>query len=484
MGNKISKTRKICLFATLGVLLGCVMLTTAKYGVKKYRERMPVMYLQRMILSPDTENVDGESTELVQRILGDIYGKKPQIQEDMEVDQAKIIYLGGEKMAEERGLCMDGITENGYLIAHGISNVYLFAKSQTGFTRGIFRISDYAEENGRYLGDESIMADSGLDIPSDILVGSRPIEEYKIVISSHKKQALEAARLLQRYIAESSGRCLEITEKQGDYPTLTLISDAKTGDEPISIDGGEIIIQGQSWEECIEHIQLFANCYLGWAFAGEEREHVLSHAGVLNITDRSYHVEGEPWMLEREPIICLWKTNVARGEFYSPNASLKSELLSYSDDQLYEYIKMMKYMGFTGIQVTDMCSAWAAYGGYEYVQDRLRYMADVAHSLDMKFTLWVWGAEFEGYGWVDNTVSYYDKSISDFAYENPRAIETFQKYYSIYAQLADCSDRVIMHFNDPGNLVTQEDIAYFAGMFRDMVKSINPLLDFGVSCYT
>lgn len=134
--------------------------------------------------------------------------------------------------------------------------------------------------------------------------------------------------------------------------------------------------------------------------------------------------------------------------------ALNSEVLSFSDDQLYQYIKTMKYCGFTGIQVTDMCSAWAAYGGPEFVHERLRYMADVSHSLDMKFTLWVWAAEFTGYGWVDNMVSYYDKDLSEFAYENPQALATFDKYYSIYAELADCSDRVIAHFHDSGNLET------------------------------
>ena len=70
------------------------------------------------------------------------------------------------------------------------------------------------------------------------------------------------------------------------------------------------------------------------------------------------------------------------------------------------------------------------YGGYEFVQQRIRFMADAAHSLGMKFTLWVWGAEFTGYGWVDDTVEYFDYSKYVYSYEDPKALATFEKYYA------------------------------------------------------
>lgn len=157
--------------------------------------------------------------------------------------------------------------------------------------------------------------------------------------------------------------------------------------------------------------------------------------------------------------------------------------MSFSEDQLYEYVKMLKFCGFTGIQVTDMCSAWAGADGYEYVHERIRILADAAHSLGMKFTLWVWGAEFTGYGWVDNSVTYEILEGTNFVYENPDAVATFEKYYSIYAELADCCDRLIIHYYDPGNLTKSEDIAYFAGMLRDKFYAVNPDVDFGISCW-
>lgn len=311
---------------------------------------------------------------------------------------------------------------------------------------------------------------------SQITIGSSPIEEYTIY---HDLKSGAAASELRQLIYGACGTELDIslgsTVEKG-------ISVKVNGENAIHIQDGNIEICGKDKASCMENVRIFANMYLGYAFVGESRQHILTTNSILTIPETVQEYE-DVWMKEREPIICLWKTNVARGTYPDMNVSLKSELLSFSDDQLYEYVKMMKYCGFTGIQVTDMCSAWAQYGGYEFVQDRIRYMADAAHSLGMKFTLWVWGAEFEGYGWVDHSVVFYtDPTIP--SRELPAAIETFEKYYSIYAQLADCSDRIIMHFNDPGKLHTSQDIGYFANMFREKCLAVNQELDFGVSCYT
>ena len=100
----------------------------------------------------------------------------------------------------------------------------------------------------------------------------------------------------------------------------------------------------------------------------------------------------------------------------------------------------------------------------------------------MKFTLWVWGAKFSGFAWTDDTVSY-EAGESGFAYDNPQTLATFEKYYSIYAELADCCDRVISHYYDPGELTLAEDVAFFAKMLRDKFLAVNPDIDFGVSCW-
>lgn len=116
------------------------------------------------------------------------------------------------------------------------------------------------------------------------------------------------------------------------------------------------------------------------------------------------------------------------------------------------------------------------------MHERLRMLADAAHSLDMKFTLWVWGAQFDDFSWVDNSVTYLPGEYA-YAYENPAVQETFEKYYSIYAELADCCDRVIAHYYDPGNLHTVEDVAYFAKMLADKFHAVNPDIDFGIDSW-
>ncbi len=296
------------------------------------------------------------------------------------------------------------------------------------------------------------------------------------------KDGRKAIRELKKYIYIKTGEKLKNSnapERQNHKITIAITEDAAK--EKISLSQGNVTLYGTDSEDCVKTVRAFANMYLGFMFAGEDRQKTVS-GDIHNPEDDLYN--DTPWMEKREPIVCLWKTNVPRGQYYNPNANLNSEVLTYSDDMLYEYVKMMKACGFNGIQVTDMCSAWAQYSGYEFVHDRLRFMADAAHSLGMNFTLWVWGAEFDGYGWVDDSVVYSDPAKYKYSYECPSAYETFDKYYDIYAELADCSDRVIMHFDDPCKLDHSEEVATYAKLFRDKCREKNPSINFGISDYT
>ena len=328
----------------------------------------------------------------------------------------------------------------------------------------------------------------------EIYVGSRRIDEFEI---QARGAASVPAEHLADYIEKVSGVRLKVKAFSLSENRINIVKDATMTPSRNAIEiYDDITIRGRNAEELEEQVRIFANTFMGIAFAGEDREHVLKQAGdeihvqaVRNSrvdmgTESSLEKDETPLYKKREPIICLWKTDAPRGVTFNPATSLKCDLLSYSDDQLYTYVKMMKAIGYTGIQVTDMCSAWAYFGNYEYVHDRIRFMADAAHSLGMDFTLWVWGAEFTGYGWTDETVDYYGDYSHEKAYDNPDAIRTFEKYYSIYAELADCCDRVIAHYNDPGNLHSTDEIAYFAKMLREKFRSVNPNVNFGVSCYT
>lgn len=314
-----------------------------------------------------------------------------------------------------------------------------------------------------------------------IYIGDNLIDDYTIVSASGSRSD-NAASLLKEYIFKASGKTLRVSGKAQEKRIELSVVFGYAGDK-IRINDSNVELIATSTDELLSVVYAFSNMYLGFSFAGEERERITAKSNVIYVPSK-VNSESNIWMEEREPIVCLWKTNVPRGQYYNTNASLESELLSYSDDELYEYVRMLKHCGFTGVQVTDICAAWAQYGGYDFVHERLRYIADAAHSLGMKFTLWVWGAEFTGYGWVDDSVVYLDGNEYRYSYECPEAVATFKKYYKIYAELADCSDRVIMHFKDPSNICESEEVGFYAAMFRDMVKEINPDIDFGVSDYT
>lgn len=406
----------------------------------------------------------------------------------------KLLYVGGENLALQTGEDISALTEEGYMLVPKESSIYIYALSKQGFNRAYDKLMDYVDEEGNILLPQEKVQDIGDCYPSEVYVGNNSISDYSIILPKKSNEVKEkAAKKLQSYICMVSGEYLPIVKK-GDYQDgeKAIFLEDCTEEElvdtnlsyAVEIDDGQIKIKNSSEEVYSDSVDVFANTYLGFAFAGTEEEHISTASNVLRISeDNSFIPEGNTiWMEEREAIICLWKTNTSRGAYYNGNTSLASEIMSYSDDQLYEYIKMLKYCGFTGIQVTDMCSNWAAFGGYEYVHERLRMMADIAHSLDMKFTLWVWGAEFTGYGWVDESVTYSSEGYN-YAYENPQVLETFEKYYSIYAELADCSDRVIAHYSDPGQLTNQNDIGYFAAMLREKFRSINPTINFGVNCW-
>lgn len=317
---------------------------------------------------------------------------------------------------------------------------------------------------------------------SVVYFGNVPLSEY-IVVSHNIFSTVKAEKELNRLISIKTGSELKTKIRGGDYPyTIRLVIDKSYTENKITIWDGWITLYAASSEAMVKCVDEFANLYLDFSFAGESREHLLSDEDVYNAVS-VWNLDGS-WIEEREPIICLWKTNTPRGQFYNTGANLDSEILTYSDDQLYQYVKLMKACGFTGIQVTEMCSAWAQYSGYEFVHDRLRFMADSAHSMGMKFTLWVWGAEFNGYGWEDDTVVYYDYSNYKYSFECPEAYATFNKYYDIYAELADCSDRVIIHYDDPSNIHNSLEIATYAKLLRDKFRAINPDINFGVSDYT
>lgn len=388
--------------------------------------------------------------------------------------------LGGQE-AERYGFSTRELEEKGFLIVHHGNTLYLISETEEGLRRAcchlVYRLTD---ENGRLLLNLwERCFDKGANVRDQVTVGDVPIQSYSIVTAGDASKS--HVQDLKYYIHQVCGVAPEAGE--GGEFSICLGTDASLmpGEYEIRGEEGNIVIRGAEEASLSRGICQFANTYLGWMYAGEDRESLTADAGSIRIP-ADIGEEKEPWIAEREAIVTLWKVNFNRGVFWNDATSLKNDIMSFTEEQLYEYVRMLKYCGFTGVQVTDMCSAWAPEGGYQYVHERLRMLADAAHSLDMKFTLWVWGAQFDDFSWVDNSVVYLPGEYT-YAYENPAVLETFDKYYSIYAELADCCDRVIAHYYDPGNLHTTEDVAYFAKMLAEKFYAVNPGIDFGVNTW-
>lgn len=317
-----------------------------------------------------------------------------------------------------------------------------------------------------------------LNSKEDIFIGDNSIETYTINYSGTSAKAV--AEIFQSYVKKTCGKELKLSGGNIIGNTIYFATDKNLEKPVIDISGGNIKMSAASSEELKAVAYDFINTYMGWMFAGTFREDISDEKTVLHIPS---DVNAEtPWIEEREPIVTLWKTNYVRGNYYNENSSTLTDIMNYSDKQLYEYVKMMKWCGYTGIQVTDMCATWTGMSGYKFAQERLRFMADAAHSMNMNFTLWVWAANFDDFGWIDEEVVY-DKGDYEYQYQNPEVVATFNKYYDIYAELADVCDRIICHFFDPGNLETADDVGYFAKMFKDKLEAINPDIDFGISCW-
>lgn len=384
--------------------------------------------------------------------------------------------------AESIGYKMSAMQDE-FVIANIYDSVYILAKTPEGLNRASsYFVYNMIDESGKLtLARGESFIDNGASLKKSISVGETAIEDYTIVYSD--KQVMDVCEELRYYIQQTGNAYLKIaSEEDAGEHSIRLILDEtlEPGKKKIEITEGQIVISAFDEKSLQDGVHLFANTYLGWMKAGKEGERISAFSSTVNIPENVN--DREAWIEEREAIITLWNINYNRGFYLNTDTALENNIIDFSEEQLWEYVKMLKYCGFTGIQITEMCSAWAGAGGYETVHEKIRMMADAAHSLDMNVTLWVWGAEFNGYGWVDDSITFY-KGDYDYAYQNPDVVATFEKYYSIYAELADCCDRLIGHFYDPGNLNNAEDIAFFSKMLRDKFHAVNPEIDFGISCW-
>lgn len=434
--------------------------------------------------APVEEDAQEEGTgEIFAQAVEEYFGKKTETVQNGEAAHGLHIVCD-EAAAENLGCHLREWDSNAFALLEKEEDLYLISPTQKGAERAVaYFIRSYVRNDGTVVFPQGgYYMDPGTRVKDEVYVGEVPMGEYTIVCSDASLEPV--CRELQYYISQTGGGLLPV-QKEASGPAVFLAVDEEleAGKYKIVVEDGTITLTASDADTLYNTVYLFLDTYLGWIKTGTDEAHISNGASVIRVP-ACVSTAPEPWIEEREAIVVLWNVNFTRGFKLNENVSLQNNIIDFSEDQLYEYVKMLKYCGFTGVQATDMCSAWAGTGGYETVHEKIRTLADAAHSLDMKFTLWVWGAEFSDAGWVDPEVpgNFYGRGYAN-AYEDPELWEVFDKYYSIYAQLADCCDRVIGHYYDPGNLYTAEDIAFYGNMLKEKFLAVNPDIDFGISCW-
>lgn len=190
----------------------------------------------------------------------------------------------------------------------------------------------------------------------------------------------------------------------------------------------------------------------------------------------------KPWIPEREWTLCSWEPQWVRAQFTNPRADARMNVLRFPPPQLRRYVALMDQFGFTGVQVLSQCYNWQACGSIEAYHDTLKQIADLAHERGQAVSLWVWAAQFNGYGWVDPDVVY-TPAPGLRALDDPRVRRTFEKYYARYADLAPFVDRVIGHFFDPGMLTRLDDAVACMRLLEETCRAKNPNLKFAIDTW-
>jgi hypothetical protein len=189
-----------------------------------------------------------------------------------------------------------------------------------------------------------------------------------------------------------------------------------------------------------------------------------------------------PWIAEREYALCPWVPQHVRGAFGNPYADNRINIWLYGDDQLARYVEMFDCFGYGGVQLMETAYSYSVFGSPEAFQDRQRTLAQLAKQNGQDVSLWVWAAEFNGYGWIDPDVTY-TPARGRSAFEDPAVRRGFEKYYNHYAKLAPYVDRLIGHFYDPGHLEDHQDVFAYMRLLEQKFKQKNPAVKMAIDSW-
>ena len=155
------------------------------------------------------------------------------------------------------------------------------------------------------------------------------------------------------------------------------------------------------------------------------------------------------------------------------------DIRSYGPEQLNAYVAMMGSFGFNGCQLMETCYNYTVLGSMQADLEWQRMLIERARRNGQGATLWVWAAEFSGYGWVDPEFAPVTLPTSK-AFDDPATRRMFEKYYDHYAALCPYVQRLFAHFYDPGCLADKEDVFKYLRLLETKAKAKNPAIDMGI----
>ena len=212
---------------------------------------------------------------------------------------------------------------------------------------------------------------------------------------------------------------------------------------------------------------------------GVQRLIIKSQQQSTSLVIPEMHLSESPWIPQREWTLCPWAPDQPRGVFTNPNADKRLNVWLYSDQQIESYVDMFNSFGFSGCQLMETVANYSILGSADAARARLKSFAKSVKQNGQDVTLWVWAAQFNNYGWTDNTVTYTpQKGLT--AFTDPKVRASFEKYYNGYTEMAPYTDMLMTHFYDPGSLKHRADVFKYMRLLHNKFKAVNPKVKLGV----
>ncbi len=311
--------------------------------------------------------------------------------------------------------------------------------------------------------------------------------EAHIVATTQSPLEKRVVENLSHYLAAVLGKTPKVVRSIKDVPkgkpTIILVKATLPGANPPSIPAGSPE-SFALWTDSIAGrpvVVAAGTTELGVKRA-VQRLVIMSEqkAGGLHLPE--CRISQSPWIPEREWTICPWVPQHVRGVFGNPYADERMNIWLYSDKQLADYVAMYDWFGYSGSQLMETAYSYAAMGSPEAFQGRQRELARLLKENGQNVSLWVWAAEFNGYGWLDPDVTY-TPAPGLTAFDDPKVRRGFEKYYDHYAKLAPDVDRLIGHFYDPGHLENRADAFNYMRLLEQKFRAGNPKIKMSIDAW-